>query len=113
MTKTEIKEKQSHLAATLVEIARLQKLKRSAINALDEDIRANEAQYRNGIQTESGCLRLGFSQRFSVRQVIAKCAAFALLAATLTGCYIGKAEFKGEDMKIYPFFGTAAAPAAE
>ena len=37
----------------------------------------------------------------------------ALLAAaalTLAGCYIGKAEFKGEDMKMYPFFGTSAAP---
>ena len=37
----------------------------------------------------------------------------ALLAAaalTLAGCYIGKAEFKGEDMKMYPFFGTSAVP---
>ena len=38
-------------------------------------------------------------------------AAFAMLAASLlTGCYIGKAEFKGEDMKMYPFFGTTATP---
>ena len=28
----------------------------------------------------------------------------------LAGCYIGKAEFRGEDMKMYPFFGTSAAP---
>ena len=28
----------------------------------------------------------------------------------IAGCYIGKAEFKGEDMKMYPFFGTSAAP---
>ena len=36
-----------------------------------------------------------------------------ILAATailLSGCYIGKAEFRGEDMKMYPFFGTSAAP---
>ena len=26
------------------------------------------------------------------------------------GCYIGKAEFKGEDMKMYPFFGTTVEP---
>ena len=26
------------------------------------------------------------------------------------GCYIGKAEFKGEDMKMDPFFGTSAVP---
>ena len=35
----------------------------------------------------------------------------AAMATLLTGCYIGKAEFKGEDMKMYPFFGTSAAPA--
>ena len=29
------------------------------------------------------------------------------------GCYIGKAEFKGEDMKMYPFFGTAATPSVQ
>ena len=28
----------------------------------------------------------------------------------IAGCYIGKAEFKGEDMKMYPFFGTSAVP---
>ena len=42
-----------------------------------------------------------------------KSAVAAALAALLAGCYIGKAEFKGEDMKMYPFFGTTAAPAAE
>ena len=31
-------------------------------------------------------------------------------AASRAGCYIGKAEFKGEDMKMYPFFGTSAVP---
>ena len=36
-------------------------------------------------------------------------AIFAALCA-LAGCYIGKAEFKGEDMKMYPFFGTSATP---
>ena len=37
----------------------------------------------------------------------------AAMAAMLAGCYIGKAEFKGEDMKMYPFYGTAALPSAE
>ena len=39
-----------------------------------------------------------------------KLAILATLATLASGCYIGKAEFKGEDMKMYPFFGTAAAP---
>ena len=33
-------------------------------------------------------------------------AAIGTSAAVLTGCYIGKAEFKGEDMRICPFNGT-------
>ena len=37
-------------------------------------------------------------------------AATAAALCALAGCYIGKAEFKGEDMKMYPFFGTTAAP---
>ena len=37
-------------------------------------------------------------------------AAIAIAALTLTGCYIGRAEFRGEDMRMYPFFGTSAAP---
>jgi len=35
------------------------------------------------------------------------------IAATMSGCYIGKAAFQGEDMKIYPFFGPSATCAAE
>ena len=35
-----------------------------------------------------------------------------LIATAITaltgGCYIGKAAFQGEDMKIYPFFGPSA-----
>ena len=31
----------------------------------------------------------------------------------LSGCYVGKASFQGEDMRMYPFFGTAVAPAGE
>ena len=31
----------------------------------------------------------------------------------LSGCYVGKASFLGEDMRMYPFFGTAVAPAGE
>jgi hypothetical protein len=37
-------------------------------------------------------------------------AAISAALCALAGCYIGKAEFKGEDMKMYPFFGTSAAP---
>ena len=37
-------------------------------------------------------------------------AATAVALSALAGCCIGKAEFKGEDMKMYPFFGTSAAP---
>ena len=36
-------------------------------------------------------------------------ATVATMATLITGCYIGKAEFKGEEMKMYPFFGTTAA----
>ena len=32
----------------------------------------------------------------------------AALATLIAGCYIGKAEFKGEDMKMYPLFGMSA-----
>ena len=32
----------------------------------------------------------------------------AALATLLAGCYIVKAEFKGEDMKMYPLFGMSA-----
>ena len=35
------------------------------------------------------------------------------IAALMSGCYIGKAAFQGEDMKIYPFFGPSATCAAE
>ena len=38
-------------------------------------------------------------------------AATAAVLSALAGCYIGKAEFKGEDMKMYPFFGTSATSA--
>ena len=37
-------------------------------------------------------------------------AATAAVLSALAGCYIGKAEFKGEEMKMYPFFGTSATP---
>ena len=38
-------------------------------------------------------------------------AALAAALCALAGCYIGKAEFKGEEMKMYPFFGTSATSA--
>ena len=34
------------------------------------------------------------------------------LAATFSGCYVGKAAFQGEDMRMYPFFYTTAATTA-
>ena len=37
-------------------------------------------------------------------------AAIAAALCALAGCYIGKAEFKGEEMKMYPFFGPPAFP---
>ncbi len=37
-------------------------------------------------------------------------ASAATMATLLTGCYIGKAEFRGEEMKLYPLFGTSASP---
>ena len=37
-----------------------------------------------------------------------KLIAAAALATLLAGCYIGKAEFKGEEMKMYPLFGMSA-----
>ena len=37
-------------------------------------------------------------------------AATAVALCALAGCYIGRAEFKGEEMKMYPFFGTTVAP---
>ena len=33
------------------------------------------------------------------------------IATLMGGCYIGKAAFQGEDMKIYPFFGPSAGTA--
>ena len=40
-----------------------------------------------------------------------KLIATAALATLASGCYIGKAEFSGEEMKMYPLFGMAAEPA--
>ena len=40
-------------------------------------------------------------------------AAAAVALCALAGCYIGKAEFKGEDMKMYPFVGTSAVPSVQ
>ena len=35
------------------------------------------------------------------------------IAALMSGCYIGKTAFQGEDMKTYPFFGPSATCAAD
>ena len=42
-----------------------------------------------------------------------KILALATMATLLAGCYIGKAEFKGEEMKMYPLFGMSAEAAEE
>ena len=31
-----------------------------------------------------------------------------LLALACSGCYVGRAEFRGEDMQMYPIFGFGA-----
>ena len=32
--------------------------------------------------------------------------AMVIAFSLLQGCYIGRANFQGEDMRMYPFFGT-------
>ena len=44
-----------------------------------------------------------------LRHVFLFVLAFALylaMVSLLQGCYIGRANFQGEDMRMYPFFGT-------
>ena len=44
-----------------------------------------------------------------LRHVFVFVLAFALylaLVLLVQGCYIGRANFQGEDMRMYPFFGT-------
>ncbi len=46
-----------------------------------------------------------------LRHVFLFVLAFALylaMVSLLQGCYIGRANFQGEDMRMYPFFGTTA-----
>ena len=33
---------------------------------------------------------------------------YIAMVSLLQGCYIGRANFQGEDMRMYPFFGTSA-----
>ena len=47
------------------------------------------------------------------RKTMKKLIIVMLGAALMSGCYIGKAAFQGEDMKIYPFFGPSATCAAD
>ena len=44
----------------------------------------------------------------SAKEITKALATIATMATLLSGCYIGKAEFKGEDMKMYPLFGMSA-----
>ena len=39
--------------------------------------------------------------------VIAAGALVAILMV-ITGCYVGRAEFRGEDMRVYPLIGVSA-----
>ena len=41
-----------------------------------------------------------------------KLATLATLATLVSGCYIGRASFEGENMQMYPFFGTTAETSA-
>ena len=34
--------------------------------------------------------------------------ALVIAFSLVQGCYIGRANFQGEDMRMYPFFGTSA-----
>ena len=34
--------------------------------------------------------------------------ALVIAFSLVQGCYIGRANFQGEDMRMYPFFGTTA-----
>jgi len=58
---------------------------------------------------EAVCGSAAARRRVKRRLRLLGCAIAAALCA-LAGCYIGKAEFKGEEMKMYPFFGTTAVP---
>ena len=42
------------------------------------------------------------------RKTMKKMIIVTAIAMLMGGCYIGKAAFQGEDMKIYPFFGPSA-----
>ena len=42
-----------------------------------------------------------------MKKIISAATAVALCA--LAGCYVGKASFQGEDMKVYPFISTTTA----
>ena len=56
LTKSEIRERQAELVATLLRLDELGKQKKSLVAMLDEDFKANEAKYRNGVMTQHGVL---------------------------------------------------------
>ena len=41
-----------------------------------------------------------------MKKMIAKIAASATIAIAFTGCYIGRANFEGENMHLYPIWHT-------
>ena len=42
----------------------------------------------------------------NMKKMIAKIAASATIAIAVTGCYIGRANFEGENMHLYPLWHT-------
>ena len=70
LTKTEIKARQAELVATLLKLDELGKQKKSLVAMLDDDFKANEAKYRNGVVTENGILVRKPSWCFEVKPVV-------------------------------------------
>ena len=118
MTKTEIGEARTNLVRTIIAIKKL----KTAEDRFGEGAGARLRGARGGIpqRREDGCgsprpqaeveLRCEASRGGGGMKKIFAIAATAVALSALAGCYIGKAEFKGEDMKMYPFFGTSAVP---
>ena len=56
MTKTEIKQQRAELVRVILEIEKLKVRKAALTKTLAPDFKANEAEYRSGVKTESGLL---------------------------------------------------------
>ena len=93
LTKTQIKEKQEELVETILKLDALGKQKKSLVAILDDDFNENEAKYRNGIVTPKGILVRRPKWNFEAKPEPRS----------------GRKRPR-EEMKMYPFFGTTAAP---